>query len=201
MSPAYKPGSVDTPRCIGRSFLSASRHRHAPAAYPRFAVFTRRCNGVVETGRLSPPIWPCSERGLPSHACYQTRGGLLPHPFTLTAFLRRRRFAFCCTVRRTKLAPRAPRGYLAICPVEPGLSSEPGRDHEGPSPGFATVRPTTSVPRNLHAADTAVGIQGRLVATDSRATVAGVTRPVSHRSGAPDSIRTPPSDMRLTVRA
>ena len=157
MSPAYKPGSVGTPRCTGRSFLSACRHQHALAAYPRFAVFTRRCNDVVETGRLSPPIWPCSDRGLPSHACYQTCGGLLPHPFTLTAFLRRRRFAFCCTIRRTKLTPRAPRRYLAICPVEPGLSSEPGRDHDGPSPGFATVRPATSVPSNLHARDTAVG--------------------------------------------
>jgi len=157
MSPAYKPGSVGTPRCTGRSFLSACRHRHALAAYPRFAVFTRRCNDVVETGRLSPPIWPCSDRGLPCHACYQTCGGLLPHPFTLTAFSRRRRFAFCCTIRRTKLTPRAPRRYLAICPVEPGLSSEPGRDHDGPSPGFATVRPATSVPSNLHARDTAVG--------------------------------------------
>ena len=31
------------------------------------------------------PIWPCSERGLPCHPCYQERGALLPHPFTLTS--------------------------------------------------------------------------------------------------------------------
>ena len=31
----------------------------------------------------------------------------------------RRRYAFCCTFRR--LTP--PRGYLALCPMEPGLSS------------------------------------------------------------------------------
>ena len=33
----------------------------------------------------------------------------------------RRRYAFCCTFRR--LTP--PRGYLALCPMEPGLSSPP----------------------------------------------------------------------------
>jgi hypothetical protein len=54
--------------------------------------------------------------------CYQLRGALLPHHFTLT---RSRegfgRYIFCCTFRR--LAP--PRNYLAPCPVEPGLSSFP----------------------------------------------------------------------------
>src|SRR5687767_15537725 len=29
------------------------------------------------------PIWSCSVRGLACHACCQTRGGLLPHLFTL----------------------------------------------------------------------------------------------------------------------
>jgi hypothetical protein len=33
----------------------------------------------------------------------------------------RRRYAFCCTFRR--LTP--PRSYLALCPMEPGLSSPP----------------------------------------------------------------------------
>ena len=35
-------------------------------------------------GRPSPPIWPCTARGLPCrrHCC--RRGGLLPHRFTLT---------------------------------------------------------------------------------------------------------------------
>ena len=49
--------------------------------------------------------------------CYQLRGALLPHPFTLT--IRRWRSTLCCTFRR--LAP--PRRYLAFCPMEPGLSS------------------------------------------------------------------------------
>ena len=34
-----------------------------------------------------------------------------------------RRYALCCTFRR--LTP--PRGYLALCPMEPGLSSPPPR--------------------------------------------------------------------------
>jgi len=39
---------------------------------------------MVGVGHTSPPIWPCSDWGLPCHHCYQWRGGLLPHRFTLT---------------------------------------------------------------------------------------------------------------------
>ena len=47
---------------------------------------------------MSFPIWSCSMRGLACHVCYQPRGALLPHLFTLTlrlAFgaLRRRALA------------------------------------------------------------------------------------------------------------
>ena len=68
-------------------------------------------------------------------SCYQLRGALLPHHFTLTC--RSRRFIFCCTFRR--LTP--PRNYLAPCPVEPGLSSPfqtNGRNGAiaWPAPGF-----------------------------------------------------------------
>ncbi len=34
--------------------------------------------------RPSPPIWPCTTRGLPCHSGYPERGELLPHLFTLT---------------------------------------------------------------------------------------------------------------------
>jgi len=47
-----------------------------------------------------------------------------------------RRFVFCGTFRR--LTP--PRGYLAPCPVEPGLSSTSG--------DAATVRPTSGMNHN-----------------------------------------------------
>ena len=67
--------------------------------------------------RACPPIWSCSKRGLPCRCCYQHRGALLPHHFTLT--YQSRRYLFCCTFHG--LAPS--RRYLALCPVEPGLSS------------------------------------------------------------------------------
>ena len=51
--------------------------------------------------------------------CYQARGALLPHLFTLAGTCVLRRYVFCGTFRR--LAP--PRRYLAPCPAEPGLSS------------------------------------------------------------------------------
>src|SRR5262247_3414434 len=37
-----------------------------------------------DPGRVSLPIWPCSDWGLPCHDRYRSRGGLLPHLFTLT---------------------------------------------------------------------------------------------------------------------
>lgn len=66
----------------------------------------------------------------------KARWALTPpfHPYRNIGCPMRRRFAFCCTVRRTKLTPHAPRRYLAVYPVEPGLSSVPElpsrhRDH------------------------------------------------------------------------
>jgi len=50
-------------------------------------------------------------------SCYQSRGALLPHLFTLTD--QGRRYIFCGTFHG--LTP--PRRYLAPCPKEPGLSS------------------------------------------------------------------------------
>ena len=49
----------------------------------------------------SLPIWSCSVWGLPCRACYQSRGALLPHLFTLTSarFRSRRRYVLCCTGR------------------------------------------------------------------------------------------------------
>ncbi len=68
---------------------------------------------------ICSPIWSCSRWGLPCHCCYQQRGALLPHHFTLTGPEQGRRYLFCGTGRG--LAP--PRCYLAPCPMEPGLSS------------------------------------------------------------------------------
>ena len=58
------PGNARGPRAAARSKLPAARS----------------------------PIWPCSGRGLPCRACCQTRGALLPHPFTLASPGRTRDF-------------------------------------------------------------------------------------------------------------
>ena len=58
------PGNTRGPRAAGRSKLRPTRS----------------------------PIWPCSGRGLPCRACYQARGALLPHRFTLAS--RRRTCGF-----------------------------------------------------------------------------------------------------------
>src|SRR5881392_486872 len=71
-----------------------------------------------DPGRVSLLTWPCSDRGLPCRACCQARGGLLPHLFTLTLW-RKGRSVFCGPFRRLA----APRRYLAVCPLELGLSS------------------------------------------------------------------------------
>ena len=71
--PACTPGSVRGPEPRGRSSLSATRCRAAPAAYPG----TRRAAS-------SSPVWPCSGRGLPCEQRHRCSGGLLHHPFTLT---------------------------------------------------------------------------------------------------------------------
>src|SRR2546430_1455149 len=45
---------------------------------------TRPTRSSSDPGRVSLLTWPCSDWGLPCHACCQARGGLLPHRFTLT---------------------------------------------------------------------------------------------------------------------
>ncbi len=65
------------------------------------------------------PIWSCSEWGLPSPRLLPAARCALTAPFHPYPIEMRRRFPFCCTFRR--LAP--PRRYLALCPLEPGLSS------------------------------------------------------------------------------
>ena len=105
---ACKPGSV---RLAARqSFLSARRRRLAPATYP----------GTTRAALSFPYLVLLRVGFTVPYGVGPVRGALLPHRFTLTCALAgHRRFAFCCTGRR--LAP--PRRYLALCPVEPGLSS------------------------------------------------------------------------------
>ena len=105
-----KPSSV--PLARGGSFLWGHRLRRPQAAYP----------GLEWSGPLLAPVWPCSRWGLPCHSCYQKRGALLPHRFTLACArlaASHRRSTLCCTFRRLATPGR----YPAPCPVELGLSS------------------------------------------------------------------------------
>lgn len=75
------------------------------------------------------PIWHCSWWGLPCKTCYQASGGLLPHPFTLTCD-QRRRFAFCCAIRRVAPPGRYPAPFL--CGVRTFLDPEGPRSSSSP---------------------------------------------------------------------
>ena len=80
---ACKPGSVrpGNPKTTRRgdhsSWMDVAVHLTQPT----------RMTGLETAPRVAPraiPIRSCSRWGLPCRFCYQSRGGLLPHPFTLT---------------------------------------------------------------------------------------------------------------------
>ncbi len=118
--PACKPGSVENGHSSGTCVTACLKRPTRGPCGPHAAAET-----------ACPPIWSCSRWGLPCRRCYQRRGALLPHHFTLTGSVELRRCIFCGTFRR--LSP--PRRYLAPCPPEPGLSSAPpgGSDHSADS--------------------------------------------------------------------
>jgi len=78
---ACKPGSVwPDLRPARQPFILDGCCHPPPATYP---------DDWPETDRQAfawhaVPIRFCSRWGLPCRSCYQQRGGLLPHPFTLT---------------------------------------------------------------------------------------------------------------------
>ncbi len=94
-------------------------------------------------------------------SCYQSRGALLPHHFTLTGQSPEddvRRYIFCGTFHG--LTP--PRRYLAPCPKEPGLSSVSRRRTAivWPTPALSGVNSTakrTPQERHLRRAQELVG--------------------------------------------
>jgi len=109
--------SIASPRMVGSQPVSRVLSRIIIHLGWKSPLSLKRPTRKRRGPRHCFPIWSCSEWGLPCHSCYQKRGALLPHHFTLTS--RSWRFIFCCTCRG--LTP--PRRYLALCPVEPGLSS------------------------------------------------------------------------------
>src|SRR6202789_253782 len=55
---------------------------------------TRPTRTAMRKTSRAVPIWSCSRWGLPCRPCYQGRGALLPHRFTLTG---------CCSLRYPSL--------------------------------------------------------------------------------------------------
>jgi len=122
VSPTCKPGSVSTGRytasyrtVISLDVRSPARSSSLPAARRVATPWSRRAVSRRLFGLAPAGVCRAGRVATPAVGSYPTLSPLPP--------LARRRFAFCCTVRHTKLTPRAPRHYLATCPVEPGLSS------------------------------------------------------------------------------
>ena len=111
---ACKPGSVPwfpmvTAIHLGRPLPDASRDRPGRL---RGNAFRFPC------GKTAAPIWSCSRWGLPCRPCYQVRGALLPHPFTLT----HARMGGLLSVALSLGSP-PPDVIRHRASVEPGLSS------------------------------------------------------------------------------
>jgi len=115
----HKPSSVySLVRADGHlSWMTVASHLVRP---------TRSSN---DPGRVSLLIWPCSDRGLPCRACYQARGGLLPHLFTLTLWIQGRS-VLCGPVPSPRGAQALPGGLPCGArtflerPIQPAI-----RDH------------------------------------------------------------------------
>jgi len=126
-------------RSVSR-ILSVPKHRDR-VIIPLGHALLRGSSGLPEghsgPGQPSPPIWPCTTRGLPCLGRCRPSGGLLPHLFTLALRSQpfhggpkvlpsachrghlRRRSILCGTVRGPSLAARAPWRYQARCPRSP----------------------------------------------------------------------------------
>ena len=136
-------GTNEKSRPVSR-VLSLDSHSSRPCVAARLEQPTREQRGP----RQCSPIWSCSEWGLPCHAALSPRAvrsyrtvSPLPDPLRAIGGL------FSVALIR-RLTP--PRCYLALCPVEPGLSSKhlrasrlSGRLHDhctAPASGCACAR-------------------------------------------------------------
>jgi len=112
-----KPGSVEDNHSSGTAVTNCLKQPTRESARDR--RWSKHCNTPIGALRFArTPLFGLAPGGVYRAAnCYQSRGALLPHLFTLTG--RGRRYIFCGTFHG--LTP--PRRYLAPCPKEPGLSS------------------------------------------------------------------------------
>jgi hypothetical protein len=128
-APRVRARRAETGRAVSRVLFPHARaredgHLSGTVVADRLERPTRGSPSLVARGLA---VWVTPRRlfGLaPTGGCRATVrcrrcGGLLPHLFTLTPRLRSGRFVFCGPVRRLA----APRRYLAVYPMELGLSS------------------------------------------------------------------------------
>ena len=119
---ACKPGSVPPPQ-KGRG-----GHSSGPVLAGRFSRPTRTSRAGEGPAAAFPPrrdvpIRSCSRRGLPCRPRRRVRGGLLPHPFTLTCL--RSEELRCGGLLSVALSLGSPPAGVTrrLFAVEPGLSS------------------------------------------------------------------------------
>ena len=82
---------------VSRVLCSFAQTQTAIAIHLGVLLPERSCNRPgrhVKDATCVAPIWSCSRWGLPCHPCYQRRGALLPHPFTLTLMPKHRAVCF-----------------------------------------------------------------------------------------------------------
>ena len=89
----YTSGPVSrvlSPDPKGRRMVIYLGHRlpDTSCSQPERAVRARALRPIGEAGHLSVPIRPCTGWGLPCQLRHRSRGGLLPHRFTLARYER-----------------------------------------------------------------------------------------------------------------
>jgi hypothetical protein len=117
---ACKPGSVPAREGDGWPFLWDARYRTPRATDPGDVAET-----PLPVARRVTPIWSCSRWGLPCRFRYRSRGGLLPHRFTLACLVCRPKTGqtgglFSVALSLGSPPPAVSRHRVS---VEPGLSS------------------------------------------------------------------------------
>ena len=117
---ACKPGSVPAREGDGWPFLWDVRYRTPRATDPGDVAET-----PLPVARRAAPIWSCSRWGLPCRFRYRSRGGLLPHRFTLACLVCRPKTGqtgglFSVALSLGSPPPAVSRHRVS---VEPGLSS------------------------------------------------------------------------------
>jgi hypothetical protein len=133
---ACKPGSVPS-RGKRRSFLWTGHCWTVLATYP--GPRSAGDGAARREADMRTPIRSCSRRGLPCRPGHPVRGGLLPHPFTLTLLGRGfgGRFAFCGAIPGVTPGGRYPppchRGARTFLPNAEAPARSPGRLVRGES--------------------------------------------------------------------